>query len=114
MDPFQHSRMGQIKPFSPQASEYAEMAAGKELWPDIRNQIASFRSGASPTGPKPSAFPGYDNKSAEDQRLLAWILESLMMGKPPESLGRSEAPRGGGDIDFGDPNDPNNRGGYLK
>ena len=101
-DRFEHSTRGNFDQWSPESIAFLKKQAG-DKWGGIRDSIAGYRSGANPMM-KNSEFPGYDFKVPEDQRLIGWLLQSLMTAQPnpPMSGVAGKDVRGPtGDIDFG-------------
>lgn len=77
---FEHSTRGGFDRWSPESIDFLKKQAG-EGWGGVRDSIAAYRSGAGKM-PSMGSFPGYDYKVPEDQRLIGWLLESLLSGQP--------------------------------
>ena len=81
---FEHSTRGGFEQWSPESIAFLQKQAG-EGWGGVRDSIASYRSGAGPMM-RTSDFPGYGAKVPEDQRLLEWLLQSLMTSQPNQPM----------------------------
>lgn len=70
----------QLRAWSPEF--YDELNAYSPLWKEQSGDIASYRSGASKDAPKSSEFfVGYDSEDPEKQRMMNWILQTLLTSR---------------------------------
>ena len=74
----------QIRAWSPEFRE--ELGAYSPMWNDPgreqRDAVAAYISGASETAPKASEFfVGYDSEDSEKQRLMTWMLDTLLSSR---------------------------------
>lgn len=89
-----HSKLGTRYEWQPENIPWFAKQAGtrvideetgetESLWPELRQSIAEYRSGARSKAPVASGIQGYNYKTPEDQAMLQFIMEYLLEGQPP-------------------------------